>query len=336
MKKYLFILITLFILIILAPHLLKELGRISPNNLDEKETFHIKFGVPKGNLPFLPLKIAEEEGFFQEENVNVEFVDLKPTDLLPRILHKDFDMALGFVGAGIFNAFARGVELQVIADFAQTQQYLLIRKDLWDNGTIKDLSDLKGKTIGITGQGEGVYYVLVKFLEQEGLDVLKDVKTIKLRASERALALEAKKIDASVSVGEPWNTVALENGWAVIYPKIEGWIQLFVIVTTEDAIQEKPEATKAFLRAYVKAIKFHNKAMEGVEPERSRVEVLKVAIMEQPEEIVKKMSWLKYNSDGKPDIESMSEQLEFFKKLGLIDGEIDINQLVNLEFLPNE
>ena len=125
----------------------------------DSNTEKIKVGYAVG-YSNIPLHIADKKGYFKEENLDVELIPMNPRLMLPAFHRGDLDFAGLAVMAGLINAKNQGLKFHIVADLAQSEPDLLIRKDLWDNGIIKDLKDLKNKTVRVAKQGSGSYFCL--------------------------------------------------------------------------------------------------------------------------------------------------------------------------------
>lgn len=337
MKNWALILV-IVLLVFGVPFLYDQYVKIQEQKMPEGPVLEtIKFGtvVERGN--FVPVQIAIDEGFFKEENINVNIVSFQQVTFMPEMFVRgEIDIASTSPGAKHFNAFNEGVKMQIVADYTQSDQVLLIRKDLWDNGTIKKLEDLKGKTIRTSGEGKTSYFVAANFLESVGLDITKDVKTKTIVSPSDAMAaFEAKEVDAAM-IGEPFDTILVERKLAVRYPDIEDRYQAVVIFASEQIMKERPEVLRAFMRAYVKGLEIYNKGYEGEEPERTQVIEVTARLTEASEEILEKQIWHYVDPSGKPNINSLTDRMDFCYKYGFINEKVDINELVNLSFLPGE
>ncbi|MDX1807823.1 MAG: ABC transporter substrate-binding protein, partial [Paenisporosarcina sp.] len=100
--------------------------------------------------------IANEKGYFDDYNIEVEFATFANSDdMLPALASGEVDIAGGISSAAFFNAIAQGIDVKIIADKghnAKGRSYFtfVIGADKQDE--IKDYSDLKGKKIAVSGE----------------------------------------------------------------------------------------------------------------------------------------------------------------------------------------
>ena len=100
-----------------------------------------------GNLPSLAhggVFIAEERGYFRDEGIDLSSINFDTAaQMLPAVATGDLDVSSGAVNTALFNAIARGVPLKIVVSNSSQrpdQGFLgiVIRKDLWDSGQVRD------------------------------------------------------------------------------------------------------------------------------------------------------------------------------------------------------
>jgi ABC-type nitrate/sulfonate/bicarbonate transport system substrate-binding protein len=124
---------------------------------------NIKIGIPSLTVTMMPVAVAKEQGFFQNEGLNVDMV-LMPAALNIKVLLSGDIQYATTITAGVV-ANVRGVNTRVVMCFVDRP--LL---DLVGNPEIGSIADLKGKLIGISSRG-GLHDVTMRriFL-QSGMD----------------------------------------------------------------------------------------------------------------------------------------------------------------------
>jgi sulfonate transport system substrate-binding protein len=199
-----------------------------------------------------PLVIAREKGWFEEEfkamNAKVtwsEFTSGPP--LLESLASNRVD--LSFLGDGALIAgLDKKLPFEVIAQTGtgESNVRILVQK----NGDIKEIKDLKGRTVGVP-LGTTAHVYLIKALKANGLTT-DDVKLINLQPDDAQAAFESKKLDAW-SVWNPYylNNVEKGNGDTLNVNK-----KIFApgaIIARKGFAKENPEIVQAYLRVYKKA-----------------------------------------------------------------------------------
>src|SRR5919201_1581817 len=126
--------------------------------------------------------IAQERGYFREVGLNVEFeLGTSVNDLLPALAQGQLQVGACSSNVFCFNFLNRRTDLQIVADVqsaGRTERSmgstgLVVRRDLWDDGTIRQPSDLVGRTLYvIVGPGAGSQGQAARWLRRNGVDPL--------------------------------------------------------------------------------------------------------------------------------------------------------------------
>jgi NitT/TauT family transport system substrate-binding protein len=289
------------------------------------------------------LFVAQKRGYFWEEGLEVSFIAFpSAARMIAPMASGELDVATGALSAALFNAVARGIDVRIVADKNSTPpgrgtQPLLVRKDHVDSGRYKTIADLKGMKISTAAPGSAASTTLDRALKMGGLK-LSDVDQVYMGFPQQAVALANKAIDAAFTA-EPSATQAVNSGSAVrvmgddeIYPMH----QLAVVFYAGGFIKKKPEAARRYMRAYLKGVRYYNDAIVKGRLSGPRGEEI-VAIL--AEKIPLKDNSL-YNSlippacdpDGKVQVKSLAEDLEFFRDAGQIEGKVTLEQALDSSF----
>ena len=138
---------------------------------------------------------------------------------------------------------------------------------------VSSLSDLRGRTIVTTGQGANPQYILEYLLEQNGVDVTKDV-SVEYRADGNELtAVWASQPDAVIVAPSPVSTAILskyEDSQKVL-DLTEEWekcspdsaLMMGCVIARSDFCDAHPDAVKAFLADYEAALQTAQSDPEG-------------------------------------------------------------------------
>ncbi len=111
--------------------------------------------------------IAEDQGFFTVNGLNVTIREYSSTSAIDGLLNDEVDIGLSSEYTVVLKAFKKA-NISVIGNIDKyLNVYLIGRKDKG----IENVSDLKGKKIGITRGGLGEFY-LGRFLDLHGMSIL--------------------------------------------------------------------------------------------------------------------------------------------------------------------
>jgi hypothetical protein len=166
--------------------------------------------------------IAQEKGYLREQGIQLEYVRGNPADMLPLVVSGQVEIGAGAISAGLFNAFARGVPLKMVADAGDNLANasaggVVFRKDLFDSGAVRDAADLRGRKIASATQASAPNIALDKYLSSAGL-TMADLETVILTFPDILSAFENKGVDAAY-YQEPFTTIGIERGLIVRGPK---------------------------------------------------------------------------------------------------------------------
>ena len=181
----------------------------------------------------------------------------------PALLKGEIDMACipANLAAILYNK--TGGEIQVLAINTLGVLYIVENGD-----ALQSIDDLRGQTIVAAGKGSTPEYTLRYLLRENGIDPDRDITidwksehaecVAALAAGQATIALlpqpfvtaAQSKIEGlrmAIDLNEVWN--ALDNGSALITG---------VIVARRQAVEENPEAVRAFLREYAESVAWTN------------------------------------------------------------------------------
>jgi NitT/TauT family transport system substrate-binding protein len=132
----------------------------------------LKFHVPSRSTSYLPWYIATDRGYFAEQGLDVELVQVAGTTGYQAMIGGEMDLS----GAGslAFPAMARGSHTTVIfAESGRANYWLVARPE------IQTLADLRGQRIVVPTLGASTYYLLtVSAVRSAGLDPERDVQFV--------------------------------------------------------------------------------------------------------------------------------------------------------------
>lgn len=188
--------------------------------------------------------LAFEKSFFDEQGVNAEvnmFDDY--ADSLDAFKSGGFD---GFFGvySDVLSLGLEGYSLSVVyaADFSNGGDVIISSPD------IKEISDLKGKTIGVVAMNSFSHFFVLDLLKKNGLSE-SDVNIVGVSESEVLRMLKAGYIDAGNTM-EPFVSEAIAEGYNLLATSadVPGSI-IDVLAVKNDVIKESPEKVRRFIDA---------------------------------------------------------------------------------------
>jgi ABC-type nitrate/sulfonate/bicarbonate transport system substrate-binding protein len=199
------------------------------------------------------LYVAQAQGYFREEGIEVTFVPAKSSgEALDRALEEKADLANIFEITAIQTHLA-GAAVRALAAVSSSQKNtaLVARKDRG----IQSLEDLKGKRIGLTKNSNGDFFLYL-LLTGGGIQP-STVTFVDIPAEDLPLALKAGRVDA-VATWQPFLTNAQaalgQDRGVTFYSDL--YSQIGLLAGHPKVIAEKKRAMTALLRGIVKAEQF--------------------------------------------------------------------------------
>ena len=197
------------------------------------------------------LVIAQKEGYFREEGLNVELLSIRGEIAIRTVLAGDVDF---FTNAGsALAAGVRGIPVRIVTVFQDKPSWDLIAQP-----EVKSIAQLRGKNIAVMSPEGSLAVVAREMLRKNGLDPTKDVNLVTMGGDEvRFPALQTRSIQAT-----------LFNTAMSIKAQKEGFIKLGNaseyanlieggLATSQDKIQQQPEKIHRFVRGALKGLIFY-------------------------------------------------------------------------------
>ncbi len=206
---------------------------------------HLGIGTSSPSLSYLPAKLADMLGYYAEEGLDPEFVQVRGNSVIPALLagELDFTTLLSAVGA---HASQGGPTKIVQFHSVKLQHVLTVRPE------ITDISQMAGKRIGVESLGTLTAFESRKLIDHYGLP---DVAIVAVGGDlERIAAMESNAVDASTAA-VPSNIVAEKRGFPTL-------VRIGTILEIPQAgfggpealLREQPDKVARALRAAARAL----------------------------------------------------------------------------------
>lgn len=317
----------------------------TPQNTDapqgaEATPVDLKIGMLKLTST-APLFIAIEKGFFEEENLNVtaEYFDAAQP-IAVATASGSVDIGATGITASLYNMIAAGQKLQIVADKGREQagyssSALMVQSD----SAVTNISELKGKKIGITQTGSTFHYMAGRLLEKHGLS-LSDVELVPLgKVSAMMETLQSKQVDA-VLLNEPNITAVVKEGYGKVIAQVGDEIEYQTSgIFFSEKFAKNRDAAVRFMKAYNKASNYYYDAVLVKEngetvPGDNYDEVINIIAKytDQPIENIK-LGLPYMDRDGKLLADDIKTQIDWYTANKMIEGTVDHTTLVDNSFL---
>lgn len=286
-----FIPVLLFFLALLAPSEVRPEGPLQ----------RVVITYSSRSIASIDLYIAQERGFFREEGLEAQLVQVRATAAIAALVSGEVH-ALGSIGSAV-RAIQRGAPAKVLAVSLRRPLFWLVSRP-----ELKSFSELKGKVMGTTTLGGSQHTAGIRLLRKAGLDPDKDVTVI--LAGDVPTQLQAL-VSSSIQVGilSPPTVIVARDKFKmnVLASAMDQFTSLQNgLAVTERNLQEQRELIKRILRARAKGSRYFH------QNERGASEVLaKYLAVDLPTALeTYRLSRPAFTADGIPADEEIREHLK--------------------------
>ena len=288
-------------------------------------------------LPYMgyaPFFIAQEEGYFAEQGLEIEFVKMSggSSKVIPALIQGELDVSAGTVNIGVLNALIRGGALKIVADMAHIAssgcpaRSLFVRRDLFETGELVQPAQLQGRRIAVNPKSIDGYYV-EKILHMADL-TFEDVSVKYVPSAVLLEGFETGTLDV-VFTAEPWVTRMLKTGQAVLWNPARDIIPNFqyaVVLYGPTLFEEKPDIGRRFMIAYLKAARQYNQG----KTERNVDILAKHTGLES--RLLQEVCWSSIRDDGSMNADSILDFQQWALEKGLLDKIVPAKQFLDSSF----
>ena len=217
---------------------------------EEAAAERIVIGTPSRGLFEFPSVVAIRKGFYKEEGLETDKVQMQPAIGVKALISGDIDYLMAWGSA--VRAAVTGVPIKAVVGLASRPLHVLIARP-----DIKTPKDLKGKVIGVDSVAGTVDYLSRVAVRHFGMEPEKDVKIIVTGESPtRLAALHAGSIDAT-PIDVAFAMKAEDEGFKrLLYLGDIIELPLSGIAVMEKKIQTQREQVKKVIRATIRGTRF--------------------------------------------------------------------------------
>lgn len=284
-----------------------------------KEPATVKVAVRSyiSNAPFF---IAEEEGFFEEQGITIEYVAIdRSADTIPALEQADLDVVAGSTNAGILNAIARGANIKFVAgkgrigDSGCSSKALMASNSFLESHPSKKPEDFEGATIGFSENSWNEYFIEL-YLNRANLSV-EDIKTFKGGNAEYFEGLRSEALDI-YNAFEPEVTRVLQAGIGSIWVSANDIIPNFSYSQLwygPSFLEDNPELGRRFMLAFLKGVHQYNMGKTD-----RNVEIIS-KYTELDADFLREACWVTVSNDGMISIPDIMQFQEWAFEKDLLD-----------------
>ncbi len=287
---------------------------------------HLKMGL----LPILdviPLYVADQNGYFKDQGIQVNFVTAKSAQERDALLQTgQIDGVVNdAVAVGLFDKEAPKIKIVRTAriSYPNAPQFRILASP---NGSIKSVADLKGIPIGIS-QNTVIQYVTDRVLQAQGLAPA-DIDVIEVTAIPVRFEQLMNGNLKAATLPDPLGQGAQAGGARLIaddsaFPQYSQSYLSFRVETLRD----KPGTVRKFLVAWEEAVKelnAHPSKYQDVLIQKGNV----------PQSIQGTFKMPPFPAKSLPTPAEMADVVQWMRAKGLIARDIPYSDMVDSSYLP--
>lgn len=231
-------------------------GSVLFNPIRSYAADRIKIALTTVGGSFLAGGVALKKGFFQQEALDVELVQVNVGVALPALLDGDIDYTLLF--GSTVRAAVRGFPVKVLASFMDAPTQSLVAK-----GDFKRVADLKGKKVVISSFGASNHLTTILIFRHFGIGP-GEVNFVAGGPDRARLAMLEQGL-ADAAMLNPFAIVRAEKlGFRVVARAYELFsFPNYGFGATDNKIREQRDVTKRALEALIRANQYIRENRDG-------------------------------------------------------------------------
>jgi len=296
----------------------------------EPVTLEIGFDNPLAYTNNMPVLIAIEEGFFEEQGITATTVGFSGgSDATRALVAGSIDVQAG-VGFDSVVGNANSLDVKIFYSIAQETDFVLYGST---QAGITDSDDLEGSSLAVSSFGSFSDYLARS--TAGALDFADDAIEVQALGTNPALFAAIE----SGTVGGTWNPASLAStikGSSILASttSLEIPTQYSSLIATNAWLEENGDVASRVNKAIAAAIAWHQ------DPE-NRDAAIEIAVsqMQLPAPAAEAGydgATEIYGGDGEPSVEGLSAMADAVPELGLGSTSPDVDELYTLDYLPGE
>jgi NitT/TauT family transport system substrate-binding protein len=285
-----------------------------------------------------PLLVEEDKGFYRANGIDLAYVPgAGGGDAIRNILSGQADVAFTDPGS-FFSALDKGEKLRAIYDIYPQNVFNVVSLK---SSNITKPADLKGKKIGVYSLSSGTRQNLLVLLHQAGLSE-SDV-TIVVTGLLNFAPLMQGQVDATAATDTGLLVGKLKGVGDVNVMEVGKYLNVSsdLYVVREEVYQQKKAVLKRFLKAYRDSAAWMianpqeaaqlaaKRAIDGSDP-AVNLEIIRLRNAASVSPVTQK------NGLGAFDLDSLQKAADAYRKLGLVQREIKVSEVVSQDLLPGK
>ncbi|EMA62899.1 ABC transporter substrate-binding protein [Halorubrum lipolyticum] len=297
-----------------------------------------------GTLPIatvVPILIAQEEGYFEERNIEVERERINGVPLAaPQLASGDIDVAAGSFGASIANSISQDVPIKIAADMAQHYPNVPGAARVWaregiysEDATFPEIADAVDGPLTVAHNAEGgsLDYVLGRVLTAYDMS-WEDVEVNEIQFSNMVSALMSGDVDACIAP-DPLGLALANNANAghVLYASaVAPRMQIAAYFFGGPFIEQRTDVAVRWLEGYLKGVRTYYEM--GSYPDDEVATIINEAFDINKQAIKSSVPAIP-NKNGRVNQDDVMRQQEYHACRGYVDNPVERSELFDTSLL---
>jgi len=282
----------------------------------------VRVASPTKGIPFFPMYVARDFGFFRGEDLLVEEIVMGLDVAIAGVLAGELGYVTG-TGSATRAAVAGAPVKAVMFAFEKVLFTLHVLP------SIKSIADLRGKRLAVNRPVTTDAVFARAALERGGVDPATVTFSSMVATSTRLAALKSRAVEAAV-LTPPFDAVGIKEGYRVLARAADvldmPWTGL---ATSTRRLAEKPGEVKAMIRAMLKSLQFIRQNRDGsIALIRKEFQLEESLAAHVYDEMVRALS-----SDGTASIAAIENDIALARRLLKVTKLVEINQVVDFSLL---
>lgn len=232
--------------------------------LDAAQAAKVRISYSSRSNSITPFHLAAQKGFFADEGMDVELIQVNPRLGATAVLNGDIDFTTTF--GSTLRGIIGGFPMKFVAVSVRKSEHFLVARQ-----EFKELKDLKGKRLAVSTLFGTDQRAAEEMLRAKGLPI-DYLKPIALGdAPIRAQALRAGIVEAA-SISSPFDFALKAEGYRVLAgpQDIEFALPTSGLAVANRLLQQNPQHVKRALRATMRAHRYVFENKKDVVPQMIR------------------------------------------------------------------
>ena len=287
-------------------------------------------------LTSMPFHIAREEGFFAEQNLDVEFRTVgRNQDIMAAVASGAVDVVSGMLTVNELGLVSAGARLRLVASIGEADPQacssiaIVARRDLLESGALADRARIRQLRFDFDPLLPLGYFVDVLLrpydLTTHDLDVVNVPPPVALETLQRG------DIDVTVE-GEPYLTMQIDTGKTVVWGRLEDLLPGYVsaaLMFGPNLLDARPDVGERLMVALLEGIR---QFREGKTPRN--LEIVERASGLTSDQVAR-TCWPWLSADARIDPSSLRAYQQWSVDDGLVDRVLEDDELYDFRFIDH-